>query len=403
MSLNRSTASGALKEFYLPAVREQLQSAIKFLRMIETNSDNVEGEEAVLSLHVRRNAGVGARKDGGALPPAGNQKYVKQRVPIRQNYAQIQISGPAMRSMKSDRGSFVRALNSETKGAMTDLRKDVNRQLFGTSDGVLVAVGAGSTTTVITFAATATDVQKRHIEVGSLVDIGTASPFTSVGVAREVTAVTATTFTVTPAFAVAPAAADSVVRHGSGGSGSDQKELTGIQDIVSDTGTLFGVDPSVEPVWKSTVLGNSGTLRQFTENLAAQGLHQVTIAGGDEVNLIVTSDGVHRAYSNNLTALKRFPKTLNLDGGYAALSITAGGGEVPLVWDVDAPNNTAFGLDTDRLMQHQRSDWDWMDEDGAILSRVSGFDAYEATLFKDHELTTDKRNAHVRFNDLLEA
>ena len=45
----------------------------------------------------------------------------------------------------------------------------------------------------------------------------------------------------------------------------------------------------------------------------------------------------------------------------------------------------------------------WMDEDGAVLSRVSGVTAYEATLFKLHELATDERNSHGLIKDITEA
>jgi hypothetical protein len=41
-----------------------------------------------------------------------------------------------------------------------------------------------------------------------------------------------------------------------------------------------------------------------------------------------------------------------------------------------------------------------MDEDGAILSRVSGYDKYQAVLFKYANLATDRRNAHALIFDL---
>jgi hypothetical protein len=94
---------------------------------------------------------------------------------------------------------------------------------------------------------------------------------------------------------------------------------------------------------------------------------------------------------------------MELKGGWKALSVAAGGGDIPLMWDRDAPNNRAYCLDRSHLKQHQASDWEWMDEDGAVLSRVPGEDAYGATMFKYHELTTDKRNAHTVILDLLEA
>lgn len=405
MALTLSTADSALKEDYQPAIREQLNNTVMFLQQIERNSKDVEGRRAVLSLHVGRNAGVGARADGGALPTAGQQAYAEERVPLRFNYGRIQISGPTIRAMKSDKGSFTRAVDSETKGMSNDLRRDVNRQLFGTSDGVIAATGvtAASTTVVLnTTTAPATAVQRRQLEVGMFIDIGAVATPTSVASNRQILSVTTTTITISGA-AVTTATTDRIFRAGSGGSGANQKELTGIQTIVDDTGTLFNVDPTVNPTWVAVDNGNGGVNRTPTENLFAQVMHAVSIAGGADVNLWVTSDGVHRAYANNLTSLKRFPNTLDLKGGYKALSMTAGGGELGLIWDRDAPANTAFALNTEHLTQHEMSDWEWMDEDGAVLSRVSGVDAYEAVMFKYHELTTDKRNAHGVLRDLSEA
>ena len=163
MSLTLTNADAALKEDYQPAMREQLNNTVQFLAQIERNSKDVEGRRAVLSLHVKRNSGVGARQDGGSLPSAGAQGYAEERVPLRFNYGRIQISGPTLRAMKSDEGSFVRALDSETKGVVTDLRRDVNRQLFGTSDGVIAAtdVTAGSTTVVLSLTITSADKRYR--------------------------------------------------------------------------------------------------------------------------------------------------------------------------------------------------------------------------------------------------
>jgi hypothetical protein len=406
MALTLSAADSALKEDYQPAVREQINQAVMALQQFEKNSTDIEGRRAVLSVHTQRNSGVGARLDGGALPTAGNQGYREERVPLHFNYGRIQISGPTIRAMKSDRGSFVRAVDSETKGVTNDVRRGVNRQVFGTADGVIASTAANTTVTVVQLAATTTLVQMRQLEVGMIVDIGTVAAPTTDATARTITAVSLSALTITiSGAAISTSAGDKVFVTGSGGAvgGVGQAEISGLQAIVLDSGLIFNIDPSVNPIWASVNNNNSGTLRAPTENLLAKVMHTVKISGGEDLNLWLTSDGVFRAYSNNLTAIKRFPNTLTLKGGFEALSITAGGGEVGLAWDRDAPSNTAFGLNTSHLIQFQMSDWEFMQEDGSVLFRVAGFDAYEATLFKYHELATDKRNAHAVVKDLLEA
>jgi hypothetical protein len=44
-----------------------------------------------------------------------------------------------------------------------------------------------------------------------------------------------------------------------------------------------------------------------------------------------------------------------------------------------------------------------MNEDGDMLVRTPGQDAYEATLFRYHELATDQRNAHFKLTSLTTA
>lgn len=403
--LTLSTADAALKEDYQPAIREQLNNAIMMLKQVESNSVDVEGRRAVLSLHVTRNSGVGARADGGALPSAGNQGYAEERVPLYFNYGRIQISGPTIAAMKSDAGSFVRAVDSETKGVVNDLKRDVNRQVFGTSNGAIAALTTTTASTTVNLAAATTKTQMRQLEVGEVIDVGTVANPTLRSTANTITAVDSTTpgsYTITVSAAITTASTDFIFRNGSGGAigGVGQKEITGLRTIVLGSGTLFNVNPTTYPVWVSYVDSSGGTPNDIKFELA---LDEISILGGEDANLIVTTAGVSRAYAATLQAQKRFQNTLELKGGFKAISVTTPKGEVGLTWDRDCPAGYAFVLNTEHLKQHQMSDWEFMDKDGAVLSRVPGYDAYEAVLYKYHEVTTDKRNAHGVLTGLTEA
>lgn len=403
MALSLTNADAALKEFYLPAIRKQLNDTNKFLAQIDRNSKDVEGRRAVLSLHVSRNSGVGARGENGQLPTAGNQGYVEERVGMHYNYGRIQVSGPVIRAMKSDRGSFTRAIQSETKGLLNDTKRDVNRQLWGTSNGVIATCGVTAASTTVTLASTTSVVKLRQLEIGMKIDIGTVANPISVAQARTITAVDFVNKTITiDGAAVTTAGTDFIFRSGAGGTGV---ELTGIQTIVDDSGTLFNVDPTTYPIWKSNVFSNSGTNRPVSENLFERVIMESEIVSGsegDDVQIWV-SDGVFRAVGDMLTAMKRFNNTLSMKGGFSAVSMQVGGRELGLTWERDVPANRAYFLAMGHLTQHEQSDWEWMDRDGAVLNRVPNTDAYEATLFKYHELTTDKRNAHSVLEDLTEA
>ncbi len=404
---------------YRPAIREELNQKVKFLLQIEKNPEDVVGLEAYLAVHVARNNGVGARSEYGTLPPAGSQGYAAEKVPLVYNYGRMAISGPIIRAMATDRGSFDRAMRSETTRLVQDLKRDLNRQPFGTSNGVIAQTETNTGVTTVNLLDATTPVQFRQLEPGMLLDCGPiasnpAGSFTQLQLLATGGSFGAYTIQLTTpgggtALTVSTTNNDALSRFGAGGGvvggtgPTAKKEMTGLQTMVSDTGILFNIDPSSTPVWKSTVDANGGTLRSISEPLVAKNQQAVEIASGEEITQLWASDGVHRAYANLLTSLKRFPNTVELKGGYGGLEVTAGGGSVALVWDRDDPSNDMFGLNTTRLVEFYSSDWEWMDNDGAVLSRVPNTDAYEATLFKYAEFGTDARNAHFVIRDIQEA
>ena len=407
MALTLTTADAVLKEDYLPGVREQLNNDTA-LAFFEKNSEDVVGRRAVLALHLQRNAGVGSRLEGGTLPTAGNQGYYDEYVSLKYHYAHVQVTGPTIKAMASDKGSFVRAIRSEMDGATNDLRRNLNRQCFGTSNGVVAKCGTTTSSTTIQLDTSATIQQMRQLEVGLIVDIGTVANPVAIASAVTITANSNTaggTITVSGS-AVSTTTADFVFISGAGGAagGVGQKELTGLQTIVDSANALFNVDPATYPIWASYKDSNSGTNRALTENMFAKAQQSIHISGGTDVDVWMCSDGVHRAYAALLTSLKRFADTVDLKGGYKGLSAAAGGATVvPVTWDRDCPGNHAFALRSANLIEFRMSDWEWMDQDGAVLQRVIGQDAYEAVLYKYAELATDKRNAHGLVTDITEA
>lgn len=402
MGATMTTADSALKEDYIPVVRDQLNNTNKFLSQIEKNTQDVEGRRAVLSLHISRNSGVGARTEGATLPTPGNQGYVEERVPVKYVYGQIKVSGPVIRASKSDKGSFTRALNAEMKGVVTDLKRDVNRQLFGTSNGVVATCGTTSSSTTVVLATATTATQLRQIADLGVVDIGTVASPTTIASARTITAIDTTNKTITiSGAAVTTSGSHFIFKSGSGGTGV---ELTGIQSIVAATGSLYNVDPSTTPSWASTVSDNGGSNRAVSDTLFEKMINDIEIASGEEPNLIVTTAGVNRGYAASLKSLRRFSNTIELNGGFKVPTVQTGTVEIGLMWDRDCKENTAYVLNTKHLTEYMESDWEFMQEDGAVLQRaLDGSDAYQATLFKYADVMTDKRNTHGVIKDLTES
>lgn len=405
--LDTTEASGILKEFYLPAVREQLNNKCQLLAQLEKNTEDCEGEEAVMSLHVSRTGSIGARAEGGTLPTYSNQEYTKARFPLRTQTGRIKVSVQAIKALKSNRAAFERAVDSEMKRIKNDLARDVNRQAFGTSDGKIATCGTTTASTTVTLATTTTAVQMRQFYVNQLVDIGTIAEIEaqSAGtnqIGARVTGVDASARTITVAAAVTTDSNDFVFVAGAGGNGDEQKELTGLQTIVDSSGTLFSVNPSTYPAWASYE-DVPGTDRTPAESVFEEAMDETEIASGEEIDIWFTTHGVRRGFAAQLTALKRFTNTVDLKGGYKGLEVAAGSKSAAMAVDRDCPAKTAFGLNSAHLIEFVEQDWEWMDEDGAILNRVQNELAYEATIYKIHELGTDMRSAHAKVGALTEA
>jgi hypothetical protein len=413
MSLDFTAAEAALKDDYQPAIREQLNQAVMLLAQVETNTDDVEGNEAVISLHTGRNSGVGARPEGGTLPTAGSQGYTTARIPVKYNYGRIQVTGPIIEAMKSNRGSFTRAIDSESKGIVTDLKRDVNRQCYTPNSGVIGTVVSVSTNTV-TFG---TEAEVRRLSVGNSYDFydgdyasdDTGEVLVSVDIAAK-------TATFTGLSGVD--AGDWVVNAGvtMGGAAITSKatedatrEIHGLEDIISDGSSTAGTSDGQAPAWLHGIDGSSTSVwRSYqsavgaapTDSVFEEALNEIELDGGYEPNLIVTSHKAKRAYANTLKSQKRYQNTIDLKGGFKALTVQAGQSEVPLWAERDCLDDVAFLVNTEHLTHWVMSDWSFMDRDGAVLSRVGNTDAYEATLYKYHELGTDKRNAHGKLTGL---
>ncbi len=409
--LNIVEASGILKDRYLPKVRSQVNNKTLLLTEVRRSSDAVEhdgdGAEAVLSLHVRRSGGIGNIGDGGTLPTRANQKYTKERIPLRTVTGRIGFTIQVMQAMKTNAGAWERTATSETKRMTNDIQRDVNRQLAGDGTGTIATTAANAAVNVIALAATTSAVQMRQFEEGMFVDISSAATPGDAAKAsnREITAVNIAAKTITVAgAAVTTAAGDRVERKGNGGAlgGTTQREFTGLQAIVSDTGVLFGVDPATFSVWKSFVDSNAGTPRTTTENLLEKAMDEVNVRGDGTVNLFLASFGVARNYSNQLTGMKRANDTTKLKGGFSGLSISTGSGSATLVAERDVPANTAFGVDTDHLALKEWTGIEWLD-DGAVLRQVPDRLELEGTAYWIADLTTDARNAHTKVADLTES
>lgn len=398
-STTMATVDSILKEVYEPSLQDQLQSEVITLKRIEKTSEGVSndvgGKYVVFPIRTRRNHGLGARNENEPLPAPGTQKYAAARVPLKYLYGLVSLTGQTMELASTNAQAFASALSEEVDGMKQTLVKDMNRQVYGSSTGILATIPTGSAAAQTT----QTVEVAQYLEVGMIVDVLDSTGATLRASNVEITDVTALVVTFNSSFDTADN--DIITRHRNYG-----KEITGFEEIVSDTGTLFNINPSTEPVWKATVNHNSGTARALSEGMMIKMVDDVRTKGG-KTTVIFTTLGVRRSYFNLLSQQRRYCDTKKFEGGFEGLAFTTDAGEIPLVSDFDCQPERMYFMNEKKLKHYREGDWSFMNRDGSMWQRVitaeGRFDAYEATLFKYCEMGTHQRNSHGVIKDITEA
>lgn len=398
-----------LKEVYEPSLQDQLQSDMVTLKRIEQTSEGVTsevgGKYVTFPIRTRRNHGIGARAENTVLPTAQSQKYAAARVSLAYLYGAAELTGQTMELAEKNFQAFASALEQELSGLRQTLSKDMNRQTYGTSAGILATTNAaGSTTTAVM-----TNEEAQYLEVGMILDIFdtsaaglmTGGPFEITVIAADTPSAGSTTVTYTGASGAATASGDTLHR-----AGSRNLETIGLKSIVSSTGTLYNIDPSTEPVWKSVVNANGGVNRALSEGLMIKTADDVRKNGG-KTTVIFTTMGVRRSYFQLLVQQRRYTDTKEFAGGFSGLAFTTDWGDIPVVTDWDCQANRMYYVNEKALKLYREADWAFMNRDGSNWQRkitsAGNFDAYQTMMFKYCQLGTHRRNTHALLSDISEA
>jgi hypothetical protein len=414
MTTTLAAITDLLKYVYLDQLNEQLDNSIPTLNYVNRTSngvfENAGGKGVVFPIHTRRNQGIGARQEMEALPTAGSQKSIQATAPLRYLYGSLSMDGQTMQLANSNVQAFVNAMTHEVERIKDDLAVDVNRQVWGNGNGQIAAASAGGTTTNTITCATTGVV---NVQLGMVIDIYSSDGLTARASSRNVTAINSSTGVVTfdGAAVASISIGDMIVRTGSVGTSTIQRELTGFGKIIQSSGALFGV---TDAVWVSSVDSNGGTARALSEGLMIKMADAIADFSGKIPNVIFCTRGVRRSYFNLVSQQRRFTGPSN--GNAAATSYTGGtgglefigdNGSIPITVDKMAPLRTMTFVNTDALTLYRQNAFNFMDKDGSIWDRIvtsSGrFDGYEATLYSYCELGTSGRNRHGQIQDITES
>jgi hypothetical protein len=414
MAFNLTNAANILKVRYLDPIREQLNGATILLDKIGRDDLMISGKSWTIPLHASRNTSAGTGvSDGGAMPTAGQQGYDVSVVPNCYIYGRIQITGPTIQAARDNAGAFVRAVESEVNGLVRDMKKSVNRQLHSNgTDALCYWTGADDTS--------GTNVDDNqgngftHLPTSGTVVVDVIDATDNVTeLASDMTitpgAITSTCQAITWAITTASsgtADGDYAVPAGTLG-----YQLMGIDGLIHNTnaGTpvtstagLQSMSVATYPYWKAQVYGNSGTKRDLTLALMQAPLSAIATNSDyteADVAFLLGNYGLRDKYVSLLVAEKRFVNTMRLDGGWSGVEFNG----IPLVADPQCKRSTLYYIVPETMKILRTSDFNWMERDGAMLSRVVGYDTYDAVLYHYGNLAVFTRNGNGRLNDITDS
>jgi hypothetical protein len=371
----------ALKSYYLPGLRYQLNDkASVFLSQLEKDKENVVGKDIVMALRYGRVGGIGNRSDDGDLPTPNSRKTKQAKWETKNLFSRFQISDKTMKASRSNVGAFASMLETEIKDCETDAKLDLSRQALGDGTGKLATISAVSSNTL-------TVDNTMFFCEGMLVDIYTGD--TKDTTAAEVTDVDDANSKITVSSATGAAQNDVIYLSGNKG-----LELTGLRGVFENS-TLYGIDRTTYKWLNATRKNVNGEISDITIQTA---IDEADRKAGSNINFILCSLGVRRAYQNVLTATKQLVNTLELKGGWKAISYNG----IPLTADKYVGSGKMYCLDLSDWKMYQMSDYEWLAEDGAMLSRVSGKAAWEATLVKYADLGCGKPRGQSELYGIVE-
>lgn len=400
MSQTVTNIDALLKDVYEGPVADELNSETRLLDLFTKKKVQPwEGRQVVRPLRTARNEGVSATSEDNFLPNAGRQGSQKFLIPMRYLHGRISITAQAIKQSKSNRGSFVRALEFELDNLVTDLADDRNRILpyFGT--GILaLSNSSGAVTTLnvntpggLTTGQTTTN-GARYLQPGMEISFwpsGGGSPRVEAAVTTIASIVSHSQVTLNIASPAGLLVGDEISRgtfNAAGQAGANRIEPDGIL-AGADDGTLVAtyhnLSRNSNPILKSAVFPNVGA---FSTDVLYKALHQADQQGSAKTTVMVTGSDSLLEYVKLTEADRRYipsdSQPTSPDAGIKAAGIdwnkavTFAG--IPVRYDKDFPFQTIVGLDERYWERYVLVEGEWVDDDGAVLFRDANKDNFEA-------------------------
>ena len=403
---SRDTMNKLLVTVYKDKLREQFSS--KQVLLQEFPRENVgnfsEGDTISVPLHVALGSGF-AFSSSGVLPAPGHQIVERATYNYKMLTNRIEMTGDFMQDTSDGQAAERKILDFEIAGVAKEGARGMSFHLYGDGTGKLANVtsAANSTTLICDDIRGITD--NMRVDVLLTADGSVGSGVIGAQVRREIATRTLTlrdgkTF---GDFAdLNSNAADYTIYR----QGSRNDAFLGLEAWISDVnppagvGNIGGIDRSLaeNDFWRAQVFNNGGVPREPDLQLIQFVIDQIAEYADGDVGLITCHPKVWSWIAHRLETQKVYHEKKVLRGWMSTIMF----GDIPqaIVKDPMCPPTKMFFMDPSLWRIWQTNEGTWMDEDGAVLSRVAGRVAYEASWFRRMQLICLRPKAQAVLEDL---
>jgi hypothetical protein len=407
---NVAAVQDILKEVWVSDnLESQLLEDTVLLDWVEqvTEYTDSDGLKATVPLYTGRTGGLSARGIGEQLLPADHQRVGKASYNYKNLYLQVQVYGPVVARMATQRQSVVREIDFEVKKGIESFNFDFQRQLHRDGTARLTVAGlpgGGASTTVLLGASNYPIIERGWVYEGQVLRCGTqANPTLDFG-GHRVTGITDSVSA--PAITIEAASATTAASHlfieGNALAASASNEVDGLQSVVSETAVLGGLNPATagQGYWKATREHNSGTNRALSLPLLNTVERKVRQRGG-MVDALLCSLAVEQKFYELLQPQVRFAGDTSLSGGNVGAP-TFNGKE--LRGDAHCLPNRVWFLKKKALQMFSAGPIAWQNQTagGDVLAWRQDFDAFVGRAAKYCQFGTNRRNTLGVLEDISE-
>ena len=396
-----------LKEFYAPAIVNQVYKKAPFWAQVQKRDKGVYGKRVVIPVQTAFSEAVGARtaNDYG-LPSALRNTYDQAYIYIKRVYGRIQVDGFAIESAKG-KGGWVDIVSAETKGVSNAFAIDVDRQTMGNGSGIIGLVASVSTTAVTVddpYGIASLGSGFNMFRAGMVLDGWDVSETPDVKDINSdpIVSISGNVLTMTSDCS-ALADGDYLTREDVfSTTAANIGEMMGLDGIVDSSDhpladSFEGIDRDANPLWQAYESSTSQVISEDVIQGLLDSIEQRT--DGEAPNLAMTTYALRNKLIDIIRS-DRMIDTMELKGGWKALKYIGGNVELPILVHKHCPTGYFYAISLPHITFYTLQNFIWDDKGGGVVKPVAGYDAYEAWFKMYGNLGTDCCNAHGKLTGL---